>query len=162
MGNFIDLTGKQFDRWTVKSIGPKDKDSKYLWNCVCECGSERLITGKSLRSKRSRSCGCFDYKNGKDKHFGKELPEYKVWKGMRTRCTNPNQRAYKYYGGIGVTICERWNDFSKFYEDMGPRPSDKHSIDRINPYGNYEPENCRWADWYVQSNNKRKKVLIDG
>lgn len=162
MGKFIDLTGKIFDKWEVIERQEKDNDNKYLWLCRCECGELRKVSGKSLREKRSRSCGCYDYKNSQDKHFMRNLPEYRVWKGMRTRCTNPKQRAYQYYGAIGVTICERWDDFSAFYEDMGSRPSDAHSIDRIDPYGNYEPSNCRWATAREQNLNKRKKVKDNG
>ena len=86
---------------------------------------------------------------------GKEAPEYRAWAALRNRCSNPNHDAYKNYGGRGIKVCERWNDFLAFLEDMGPRPSPKHSIDRINNDGNYEPDNCRWATRSEQCRNMR-------
>lgn len=78
---------------------------------------------------------------------------------MQERCTNPNKRNYRWYGAIGVTVCERWRgNFAAFIADMGPCPP-KHSLDRIDPFGNYEPANCRWADWATQCANKRKAKM---
>lgn len=77
---------------------------------------------------------------------------------MKDRCTNPNNLNYKYYGALGVTVCDRWSQFENFVADMGPRPL-KKSLDRINPFGNYEPGNCRWATAKEQANNKRKNYL---
>jgi hypothetical protein len=86
-------------------------------------------------------------------------PERSVWRGMKSRCFNPNEKSYKNYGGRGVTVCERWEDFNNFYEDMGPRPSDKHSIDRIDNDGDYCLENCRWATRVEQNRNCRSNRL---
>jgi hypothetical protein len=74
---------------------------------------------------------------------------------MRERCNNPNHAAFRYYGGSGVKVCQRWESFTAFIEDMGPRPG-QTTLDRIDPYGNYEPQNCRWATWTIQASNKRK------
>jgi len=74
---------------------------------------------------------------------------------MRERCNNPNHAAFRYYGGSGVNVCQRWESFTAFIEDMGPRPG-QTTLDRIDPYGNYEPQNCRWATWTIQASNKRK------
>jgi hypothetical protein len=92
----------------------------------------------------------------KKEPYGLEVvPEYHAWRGMMSRCYNPKSSGYKYYGGRGITVCERWkNSSNSFMEDMGPRPSPKHSVDRINNDGNYEPSNCRWATWKEQANNK--------
>lgn len=85
------------------------------------------------------------------------LPEYRVWVGMLARCLNPSTSAFPRYGGRGITVCEEWQaDFANFYHDMGPRPSPRHSIDRINNDGPYAPNNCRWATPDVQAKNKSK------
>lgn len=91
----------------------------------------------------------------------KEIPEYHTWKNMRARCNAPCNKTSKRYQKIGIAVCERWNDFVNFYNDMGPKPSDKHSIDRIENDGDYEPSNCRWADNTVQSNNKSNNRLVN-
>ena len=88
-------------------------------------------------------------------------PEYEIWQGMRKRCTNPNTRAYKYYGGRGIKVCERWMDsFESFFADMGKRPSPTHSIDRIDNDKDYSPDNCRWATKTEQSRNQRRNHLL--
>ncbi len=81
-------------------------------------------------------------------------PEYRVWIGMLARCNNKNNASFEYYGGRGIRVCERWEKFVLFYEDMGPRPSPKHTLDRQDGDKNYEPSNCRWATPVEQSNNR--------
>lgn len=92
-------------------------------------------------------------------------PEYTVWRGMIERCCNPANISFRYYGARGIAVCDRWrNDFAAFLADVGARPSTRHSIDRINSNGHYEPGNCRWATWTEQNRNRRnnKLVTIDG
>lgn len=90
-----------------------------------------------------------------------EVPEYGIWIDIRRRCLNPERPNYKDYGGRGITVCDRWAEsFEAFYADMGPRPSPKHSIDRIDVNGPYEPGNCRWATMRQQSNNKRVNRMV--
>ena|SRR5439155_19885045 len=85
----------------------------------------------------------------------------RVWQGMKQRCSNPNTKHWRYYGKRGIGVCERWlESFDNFLADMGPRPSPKHSIDRINSNGNYEPSNCRWATWRQQMETRRPKALF--
>lgn len=94
-------------------------------------------------------------------HGLSKLPEYKIWKGMRSRCTTPSDTNYYHYGANGIRVCERWSDFAAFMADMGPRPTEKHSIDRIDSKGNYEPGNCRWATWAEQCANRSNAKLIE-
>ena len=100
-----------------------------------------------------------NYKHGHSR--GPNLPEYRAWKRLRNRCRNPNNKDFKYYGAQGVTVADRWNDFPLFLADMGKRPTPTHSIDRYpNPFGNYEPGNCRWATPGEQSGNRRTNRYI--
>lgn len=108
--------------------------------------------------------GKIEYVNSSDIDNGKQPPRgdltLESWRGMKERCNNPNAQQYKNYGGAGVSVCDRWlgpNGYANFVKDMGERPSKELTLDRINPFGNYEPSNCRWADRKTQANNKRAK-----
>lgn len=87
-------------------------------------------------------------------------PTYKSWMKMKERCTNPNAMQWKWYGGRGIKVCDRWRTFSSFLEDMGPRPSLDYTIDRIDSDGDYEPGNCRWATRAEQINNQKKTIWV--
>jgi hypothetical protein len=90
-------------------------------------------------------------------HGLRGIPEYGVWAGMWQRTTNPKSIAYENYGGRGIKVCSRWESFENFFEDMGTRPQGKYSIERVDNDGNYEPTNCKWADYFEQARNKRKR-----
>jgi hypothetical protein len=116
----------------------------------------------------ARSCGC---RGGSWKHGGAEgrklTPEYLSWCSMRDRCRRPKCKSFARYGGRGIKVCERWNDFANFLADMGKRPSPQHSIDRIDNDGDYEPGNCRWSARLEQARNTRitkdaKRLEHDG
>lgn len=120
----------------------------------CHCGKEYRTSVRAVEAGRIKSCGCTTKSR---KHGMSKSSVWNAWHGLRDRCLNPESKAYKYYGGKGVIICDRWlgeDGFQHFYDDMGEKPTPKHSIDRINSNGNYEPGNCRWATWEEQQNNK--------
>lgn len=91
-----------------------------------------------------------------------KMSERKSWETMKRRCFNPNYQNYKYYGGRGITVCEKWrNSFLAFYQDMGPKPTPKHTLDRIDVNKGYEPSNCRWATQLDQARNKRNITMLE-
>lgn len=164
-----DLTGRKFHFLTALfASGQKSAQGRSLWVCQCLCGNKPLITDNQLITGRATSCGCIRRekllkRNTKHGHAvrGKMLPEYGIWCGIKERCYNPNEKAYKYYGGRGISMSQKWQDsFENFYTDMGPRPSENHSIDRINNDGNYEPSNCRWATDREQAQNQSTTRLM--
>ncbi len=92
-------------------------------------------------------------------HGMRNEPEYYIWCAMKARCLNPKDPSYDYYGGRGITVCEEWQeDFMSFFDDMGPRPSGKHSLDRVDNNGDYEPGNCKWATKQEQTHNRRVRA----
>jgi len=128
-----------------------------------KCSLCKLVKPASgfYKSKTSRSgfrSSCKACHTRRDKEVSRP-PEYRVWVRMRSRCRDRNHTAYKYYGGRGITICERWGNFASFYSDMGPRPSSKHQIDRIDNDGNYEPENCRWVLPVINMRNNSRAIF---
>lgn len=92
---------------------------------------------------------------------GQWSPEYSTWTSMRTRCEKKSYHLYKYYGARGIKICKRWAEFQNFYDDMGPKPTPEHSLDRIDNSKGYEPSNCKWATKKEQSRNTRSNKLIE-
>lgn len=129
----------------------------------CSCGKRFICMIKRINSKNTKSCGCLNDSVRADRgrnqlttHGLTRTREFRSWESMQQRCYNPNATGYERWGGDGVTVCQRWRDsFEAFLEDMGPRPPET-SLDRIDPFGNYEPANCRWADASTQSRNIRK------
>jgi hypothetical protein len=164
----IDLTGKRFGRLSVIRESGRDKHNKPLWVCLCDCGEERTILGNSLSRNKTKSCGCLQSdtvtsmstKHGHAKR-GKVSTEHIIWSLMIQRCTNENATNYKYWGGRGISVCDRWlHSFENFLKDMGERPSINHSLDRKENDGNYEPSNCRWATRTEQVMNRRPRTKI--
>jgi len=159
----IDLTNQKFGKLTVIKFLGDDEYGNKQWLCKCDCGVEKSILSGSFKRGLTKSCGCLHkeiMKEVKTTHGyankNNKSVEYLTWASMLDRCRNKNNKSYKNYGGRGIEVCDRWtNSFENFLEDMGKRPSNKHSIDRINVNDNYEPNNCRWATTYEQSINRR-------
>lgn len=155
-----DATGEVYNRLTVLRLtGTTQSQGQVHWLCRCECGKEISVTLGHLRSGHTRSCGCYrrdQTKKALVTHGMSRTPEHVLWLAVKARCENPNHKNYGTYGGAGISVCPEWHDFSTFMRDMGPRPSPKHSIDRIDPFGDYEPSNCRWTVQFVQSANRKK------
>ena len=151
-----DVTGKRFGRLVALRTDRRDKHHNRLWVCQCDCGNEiekkvgDLVTGNTM------SCGCLkSIAAGLD--CAERSAEHRAWSSMRQRCLNPQHPQFRDWGGRGITICERWDQYVAFLSDMGRRPSPKHSLDRIDVNGNYEPSNCRWTTKDVQQHNRRAK-----
>lgn len=155
-----DLTGLTAGKWTVlaysHNAGIKNRPF-HMWQCRCECGTERPVLGTNLTAGTSKSCGCVPA--GRT-HGMSKTRTFKVWLRMRARCNYPCASKYADYGGRGIKVCDRWNtSFVNFLEDMGHPPTAKHTIDRTDPDGNYEPGNCTWATWQEQQQNQRRTKL---
>ena len=165
MNTRIDVrAGTRYGRWLVLA----DRVGFGPLFCRCDCGTERQVPLAYLRQGNNRSCGCLRQENSRalcqqKRTHGRTLTrEYRIWVLMRDRCRTPTHRSFRYYGGKGVRVCDRWNrDFMAFFADMGPRPSPAHQLDRINGDGNYEPGNVRWATMLEQSRNKRNNRWIE-
>lgn len=157
MASWINLVGKRFGRLSViQRTKAKSKSSSY-WLCLCDCGRNSIVAGCKLKSGNIVSCGCYRRENAHLFHrihgMANKSLTYRSWKEMRRRCSNPNAHNWRWYGGAGVSVCERWNSYQNFFDDMGERPPGT-SIDRINN-GNYEPGNCRWATRKQQAESNR-------
>ena len=154
-----DLTGKRFGMLTViEQAGHQGR--LVMWHCKCDCGGERTVAGRYLREGKANSCGCKMIPHQNCDCYGRL---HRIWKEMKKRCYNANGKDYPIYGGRGITVCEEWKDnFPAFREwAIAHGYNDELSIDRIDSNGNYEPDNCRWADNITQSNNRRTNVYVE-
>lgn len=175
MGKVIDLVGQKFGRLTVLEQSgyytrPNGK-REACWKCICDCGTTKIVRGSALRDGTTVSCGCY-CREIHTIHGGcigrKNERLYAVWTNIKGRCYTITDDAYGLYGGRGIKMCDEWHyDYGSFREWALNNGYDEtaHShqctLDRIDPNGNYCPENCRWADPEVQQNNKRTNFIIE-
>lgn len=162
-----DLSGSKFSRLTVicfcgfyRTPG-RPNQRVAVWKCACECGKETTANTCQLVGKNTRSCGCFQseiasarlYKHG---HRKIRHRLYWLWQGMIQRCTNPEHHGWKWYGGKGIKVCDRWREFPRFLEDMETGFKEGLTLDRKDGNKDYFKENCRWATWAEQRRNMSK------
>ena len=157
-------SGQRFGRWTAISEAPKRGKSR-VWNCICDCGTQKEVWLEALVSGKSTSCDCFRLERLRETlttHGMSDAPEFQAWAQMLDRCGNPANRSFDHYGGRGISVYPAWkSSFSEFLKDMGLRPSSKHSLERNDNDGNYEPGNCRWATRLEQARNTSRTVKIE-
>jgi biotin operon repressor len=159
-----DLKGKQFNSWIVIKEVNRDIHNKRVWECSCKCGDIYNIIQENLTRSKSKMCRKCSLEQRKELPKRENHRLYSIWKNMRSRCTNPNRQHYHNYGGRGIKVCDRWDDFLLFLEDMEHSFIEGLTLDRMDVDGDYTPKNCRWATIEEQANNKQDslKLLFEG
>lgn len=163
MGRPATPIGSRFGRLTFVERLPEKR-----WRLQCDCGEHKIALASNVLKGATVSCGCRQAEvariNGAvtKRHGETRTAVYGIWVAMRARCSDPKHQLFAMYGGRGITVCQRWAEsYEAFRDDMGPRPSLQHSIDRIDNTKGYEPDNCRWATYTEQNNNRRGVPKIE-
>jgi len=162
MASRVDYVGQRFNFLVAVREVASRKIGGRRYEFACDCGGRLEVSIAAVKKGNTKSCGCYgkklrDQLGSRYKTHGQSCENsrtYRTWNHVIQRTTNPRCKQYCFYGGRGITVCERWKSFDSFLADMGERPVGT-SIDRIDPDGHYEPGNCRWADKFVQARNKR-------
>lgn len=165
-GKAKDITGQRFGRLVaikLDHIKIEPQTTVHYWLCKCDCGNTKVVRKVDMLRGKIKSCGCITKENAKNraKHNYFYTKPYHVWHDIKQRCFNPNNKAYKNYGARGITLCKEWEDPKNFCEwAFANGYKEGLTIDRIDVNGNYEPNNCRWADMKTQLRNRRNNHYI--
>ena len=163
--SYINIKGERFGKLVALEFMPKTEKRRSCWLCLCDCGKECYRNVTELRIGRTKSCGCLRKKVTSEKfrkHGQTGTRLYQTWINMKGRCYNEKNHSYEDYGGRGITVCEKWRYDFQTFEDWALKNGYEESltIDRVDVNGNYEPENCRWANYEQQARNTRTAVMI--
>lgn len=153
MPKFVDRRGQRFGRLLVIEEAGRNALKKVMWQCLCDCGKKTAVPSGCLVTGNTTSCGCF-LQEKITKHGGWKKASYNTWRAMMRRCYKQQDKDYPRYGGKGVSVCARWHEYLNFAADMG-EPHGDETLDRKDVYGDYEPDNCRWAGVKTQNRNLR-------
>jgi hypothetical protein len=164
MPQIRELFGQRFGRLVANEIVGRSADRKVLWRCQCDCGQAVIVRSSKLTTGHTESCGCLVGDQLRERKLvhghkrrakvGGQSRTYTTWSCMKRRCQSVENSNYRFYGGRGIKVCERWQTFENFLADMGERPAGK-TLDRIEVNGNYEPGNCKWSTHSEQVRNRR-------
>jgi hypothetical protein len=168
----LELTDQRFGKLLAIKKSFK-KSGLIYWECLCDCGKTHFVRSSLLVNGKVKSCGCLKFEANKGKYYARTHNQsnsklYTKWKEMKGRCLNEKDKGYKNYGRRGITVCNDWLEFENFYNDMNTSYQEhcringtwKTTLDRIDVDGNYNKDNCRWADWKGQANNRRNNHYI--
>jgi hypothetical protein len=159
-----DLKGQRFGRLVAIEFCGNNKHGCSMWLCKCDCGNIKQYNSAYLRSGDTKSCGCYlkDKVSGMfSTHRMSKTKIYETWAHMKQRCYDPNQDRYEHYGGRGIKVCEKWQVFEGFYEDMGATHKPGLSLERKDVNGDYCPENCEWIPLQLQAQNKTNSIILE-
>jgi hypothetical protein len=158
MAKIIDISGERYGRLVVSSLFPeRGKFGETQWACRCDCGTEIIATKNMLISDKTKSCGCLH------KTQGGHTRTHRLWKRwcvIKERCRNPNNKKFRLYGAVGITLCERWEHFPNFIADLDDTYFEGATLDRKDGTKGYSPDNCRWATPLIQNNNKKTNRVL--